>query len=361
MLTTASDVAHLHAVSCASKHGYPPPVPAKRGRKFRACDQCAQSKVSCDLGFIADGCTRCRKQGFVCSFIRRETRRHSGTPQAPFLLSYTAARGDSKADPFVSDAVKNDMMQPLTIQLRPSDDVAPDCTPHLDFLYGPIGAFPFSTDDPMFMTSPKSNLSDYLETKWTVSALDDCMKIIVDSLAETYNSIILRAAEPLPPFDMATAEQVFTTPNALVFITSYFRDIHCYMSFVHLSTLEANHSSVPLLMMLFLAGSFFSPPNDDAIAARGFLRLAEEFIFHQALPQARDELINKEHVQRLQAALITIILQGEINDSSTRRRIRQERFPKLVGAVRSLNLAQTEHLEKRKSWLDYIADEVNIR
>lgn len=309
-----------------------------------------------------ENCVRCRRQGLACSFNRRDCTGSSDSCQAPFLLTYTGTVGDTTAEPFIDDAMNTAALQDSTTSPGSWTTLA-SINPLLDdTVRYTSDPFQFWFADPTCDVPFEHNVfSDCPDSKWDLLALESCMGLVVDRLLSTHETLTKVAADSLPEFDIATANLVFTARNATAFLSSYFRYIHCYMPLSHRSTLAADGPSIPLLLALFLSGSFFSPPKDDALAARGFLRLAEELIFSNKALKNDAEIGQIGHIQSLQAALIIIVLQGEVNDPRTRRRIRQVRFPALVSAVRSLGLSRTKHENKEKDWVDFIATEVRIR
>lgn len=196
-------------------------------------------------------------------------------------------------------------------------------------------------------------------------ALDERMDEIVDQLAKTHAFMVGRGPDQPPSFDMVMARSVFTAHSASEFLSAYFHHCHGYMPFIHRPTFGADRVSLPLLLALIMAGSFFSPPKDHALSARNFLRITEELIFSQRSLRNYTDIPASDltiyDIQTLQAALAIVMVQGETNDSSTRRRIRLKRFPVVVGAVRAWGLTRTRHLVAGQQWLDYSEEEVRIR
>lgn len=175
-------------------------------------------------------------------------------------------------------------------------------------------------------------------------ALDERMNEIVDQLAKTHAFMFGRGPGQPPSFDMVMARSVSTAHSASEFLSAYFHHCHGYMPFIHRATFGADRVSLPLLLALIMAGSFFCPPKYHALSAHNFLRIAEELIFSQrSLRNYTDIPASDLTIYDIQTLQAIVMVQGEMKDSSTRRRIRLKRIPVVVGAVRAWGLTRTRH------------------
>lgn len=296
-------------------------------------------------------------QGLSCNFGRIEDIDSTETPsQVPFLLRYSTTSTDTTAAPFVDDSMSHDPPENIAGQdgrwTTPEPFVPCIVHDHLSF-WSPdaMGAEAGQIEVPI----PRSD----------TLALDERMNEIVDQLVKTHVFMASRGPDQPPLFDIAMAKSVFTAHNASEILLAYFHYCHGYMPFIHRPTFVVDQVSLPLLLALIMAGSFFSPPKDHALSARNFLRTAEELIFSQESLRNYVEIpassLTLHDIQALQAALAIIMVQGEMNDCSTRRRIRLKRFPVVVGAVRAWGLTRIRHPDAGQQWVDYAAEEVRIR
>jgi hypothetical protein len=67
MFTFRSDAVLRHSRTCSSRGTLPVPTSLKRGKKRKACDYCASSKLSCDFDWP---CETCLVNGKDCTYQR---------------------------------------------------------------------------------------------------------------------------------------------------------------------------------------------------------------------------------------------------------------------------------------------------
>ncbi|KAF9877223.1 hypothetical protein CkaCkLH20_05489 [Colletotrichum karsti] len=186
---------------------------------------------------------------------------------------------------------------------------------------------------------------------------------IIAELQELHNA--LKVCDPWydGSFDLATATAVFSPQNLCMFAATYFRVSHIDFSIVHRPDFGTDRTTKTLLLSVAIAGALRSPPSDDALAARGYLSLIEEYIFrrlHLQLPHGSTPEFTHELEESLQAAVMIHSMQFFRNDMATRRKNRMKRFPVLVTAVRCLGLAQTRHAPVFQ-FEDFVRNESRIR
>ncbi|KAK1564230.1 uncharacterized protein LY79DRAFT_530321 [Colletotrichum navitas] len=164
-------------------------------------------------------------------------------------------------------------------------------------------------------------------------------------------------------FDLNIAKSVLSAENLSKFSASYFLVSHLDFPIIHRPDFGAERTHKLLLLAAALAGSLRFPPSDDVLAARGFLRLAEEYIFRslgRLMPPGSTPEFTDEVQATLQAALMVHCIQLFRNDVASRRRNRTQRLPALVSAVRCLGLAQTKHASVFR-YEDFVLNESKIR
>jgi hypothetical protein len=105
-----------------------------------------------------------------------------------------------------------------------------------------------------------------------------------------------------------------------------------------------DETSTSLALAVALFGAAMSPPSDDALSAKGFLRLAEEYIFRNLADAVRrDSMPDRHALEVMQAALLVLNVHFLMNDIEARRRNRTRRLPALVLAMRCFGLYQARH------------------
>ncbi|KAL1620816.1 hypothetical protein SLS56_009483 [Neofusicoccum ribis] len=192
------------------------------------------------------------------------------------------------------------------------------------------------------------------------------MQEAVVQLSKTHASMARDGASDNAEFDWCLAESVFTVDNLRDFEWAYFHRIHRHNSVIHRPTFDCEKVSLPLLLAVFLFGSVYSAPLDSALSARYFFECAEEYIYtHPTFRSLVDDLPTErgtvDEIQVLQAAVTIQTLQYGVNNKTTRRRIRVERHPHLVTAVRSAGFFQAKHGGPPTSWEDFIRTETLVR
>lgn len=111
-------------------------------------------------------------------------------------------------------------------------------------------------------------------------------------------------------------------------------------------------------------GLIFRIAHDDALSARFFFRLAEEYVFRLLREMImRPNNLGDESIQTVQATVLIHALQINSNHNGVRLRVRVNRFPEIVAAMRHLDLfsaVRGERLEA-ENWERFVADETRFR
>ncbi|WQF79139.1 Putative zn(2)Cys(6) fungal-type DNA-binding domain, Zinc finger C2H2-type [Colletotrichum destructivum] len=387
------DVCRKHTVHCPNKHDQETLPNLKRGQKPRACDACFHSKQSCDT---SDPCERCVSRKLPCTYRRLEEATSSsvtiGADSAPsslstgttvgvpnndkdrtkitvaFLLGLTNPNSDNILEFLANEAASRTEGEGTDPNMRPTPPQYPPSTLiDEDFTFLPYGFA--SSFAPEFMdfqsletlstdTLPSTTGSPFDPESWSSRAAD-----IVSDLHNVHNN--LREIDPWydGSFNLETAESVFSAENLCNFATTYFRVSHLDFPIVHRPDFGTERTNKLLLLAVGLSGSLRSPPSDDVLAARGFLSLAEEYIFrglNRLMPPGSAPEFTIEVQETFQAALMIHCVQFFRNDIASRRKNRTQRLPVLVSAVRCLGLAQVRHAPIFQ-YEDFVLNETKIR
>lgn len=188
---------------------------------------------------------------------------------------------------------------------------------------------------------------------------------ILRHLWVTYNDMLRSGVEGCPALDMDLARTVFSMNNVKHFVWSYFHSYHDELPIIHRPTFQFDTAAPEPLLAIIMGGAAFSAPLDDALSARRFLPLADEFIYTQLSRRIQSSQTDKselrcEDIQSLQAAIIVGITQSGFNDVQTRRRLKSRRHPQLASTLRSLGVFSSRR-RASGTWQDFIEDETRVR
>lgn len=201
-------------------------------------------------------------------------------------------------------------------------------------------------------------------------SLDDHMRGIIQQLATLHAMARNRREKRVGEFDVALARSVFTVPNLQLFVSAYFTYTQKYLPMIHKPTFRLEECSSRLMLAIFILGSKFCGPLDQVISLRQFEDIAEEFvfngrIFHHQFGQGNKEglQISRTDLENLQAAVIMEALLLSANDGRALVRLRAERHPRLVAAIRASGLFLTTESSSvaHSSWEEFAQHEAMIR
>ncbi|PVH72467.1 hypothetical protein DL98DRAFT_610666 [Cadophora sp. DSE1049] len=378
--TTDRDLAQRHVRNCAIQ-GQGAVLPTlKRGRKRKSCDICSQRKLSCDAKMP---CMRCRSGGTTCTYERlglasssvtshikddvHPSHRESDNAEASasgshgpiaidFLLNFTDPSGYCPSAAVAAEAA--------LLNIAEDGDNFRILQPYHLALYDQ----PFSDVDDlssMFVRCPFLNSEG--ENTETTAVLEVRVSEMVSQLRAQHYSMQECDRGVQANFDGPLADFAFTVVNVRHLVRGFFGCFHNHFPILHEPTFDCQKASLPLLLTVVLFGSMSSNPSDVFISIRQFFGVAEAYVFGQLVSrqmlQSTQEAYNtKDDIELLQAGLLFLILQNNSNDQTTRRRIRLQRIPSLVAAVRASGLFAHKRRclcasKDRPEWRDFISDE----
>jgi hypothetical protein len=190
------------------------------------------------------------------------------------------------------------------------------------------------------------------------------IEALLSLLMAQYQSNPNAFAFPTDGFPLDLARAVFTSNNVVEYVSAFFSYFHPHTPFIHRPSFDIQTVSLPLLLTISFLGSVFATPQDDALSARCFFDLGEEYIFgllHQASTHSNHSI--DERLQIIQAAVLIHALQMDSNNDGIRLRIRTHRFPAIVASMRRLDLFMTSHT-LHSEFIDreqFIIEETKIR
>lgn len=286
----------------------------------------------------------------------------------PFLLNYTDSNnktildfrrgiesttlGDSDDGPAVP--VQDSATENLTESPRPTEAID-ELALNIDFTQG----FPLDIN---FDQDPW-DWSEYLFPLPSIQVFDnDWSSPSVISEEASSNALEKRAAELAqallsaqalaPPHVCSSLDSWKPRVRDLVTATSLSRAIRSFSKrmtphyhWIRPLDIDAKVISMPLLMVIFLAGSIYSSMEQSYNFALGCFDLAEHIIFEFELLKVITETqdchrsgISPRQLELLNAAIVIIYLQMGMKDNMKRWRIRALRYPILLKAARVLAL-----------------------
>ncbi len=197
----------------------------------------------------------------------------------------------------------------------------------------------------------------------SAARLEDISASLISELQDLNKE--LRATDPTynDRFDINDVATALSANNLKRFAANFFRLSHLHFPIIHIPTFGLQDEPKAFLLVLAIQGAFRCPPLDDVLAARGLLRLAEEYVFRElqdAVAVRSTGLPSLPTLQILQSALIIVYLLVINNSVTSRRQSRAKRIPVLVAAVRYYGLANVRH-DQTTDWQEFIYRETCIR
>ncbi|EKG11002.1 hypothetical protein MPH_12005 [Macrophomina phaseolina MS6] len=378
-----SDVARRHVKACAIKQNRPLPPQRRRGTPRQACDNCARAKIACDRSPV---CSSCRSHSLTCSYnrINRPDSAFSAPPldnsgrsdseklSVSFLLSFTDPRTPASSDLIVSQS----LLEPLSSHASTSDyfvlqddEVVPEG--YLNGCNGLLSKFSLGFWDEDDGASA-AECRPQPQAEPCLSALTKRAEELISELASFHHKLCQFDPPNAPFFDRMQARQVFTATNLKKLIYASFIPFSRHLALLHWPSFDPGTVALPLVLAVFMLGSVFSVPTDDALSARQFLNISEEYIFRasslQSLIRGESQLATFRYqimLEHVQAALLICSTQLSPNNRQTRRRIRMQRHPVAVAAVRSLlsiKMERPAHSQSAYSeWQAFLVSELRVR
>lgn len=349
----------------------------KRGRKTKACHQCARVKVYCN-GRDQTPCERCVSRELHCSFSRSladathqqsttiqeqdqshsENLVHGGRVPLSFLLNVTDAKQDFITEKAVGEEPDAALLGPTCVtppQSRALGDAGLHyIEPTLLFLGGLyntevedqnlLGAFlsPSSQEDRL------SERLDLLELHVAAHA----------SSGDRYRG----------SFDSASFRNFFSVSNVNTFAMIFCRKRHYQFPVIHWPTFALEEASPPLLMVVALTGATYSyrpgHPPEHITGARKLYHLADSYVFHQlveCLDHIPSDIDLVEAIQLCQAALLMYALDTlSATDSAMQHMAMTQRLPALISTMRRLGFIGLRH-QPSEDWQLFLQREHIIR
>ncbi len=378
----SSDVCRKHALTCAKKDESITIPESRRGRKSLACEACFNRKQYCDK---ASPCGRCVSRNLACK--PRDVQ--DGAPAAAQATEHSSARTKQKPDLRFLRGLINPAQPSMLEVFRTDDDGVNDDTGSDNASYPEemIGASPPELDDIMnvFPWSFASMLDDAFrnfipDEDFDVLTLDDSpqhtifsddglqqfetvAKVLIQDLHSLHCNLFTMDPTYGERFDLNVAMSVFSAANLRTLSSTSFRLSHVHFPIVHSPSFGSGQTSKVLILAVAMIGALRATPTQDAIAARDFIRLTEEFIFRElakTMLGLAPVIPTTSVLETMQAAIIIAYTMMINNNVMTRRRCRTHRLPTLVAAARYFGVCKLKRYYGI-DWAQFIYDETCIR
>jgi hypothetical protein len=291
----------------------------------------------------------------VLRFLEETTPKPSDIP-ITFLRNYTDPTLQSVSDAYLLSAAHAEPPEEPDLSFNKSVSYIHD--DYMDDLFSGVFSDIYANQDtgPVDPTSPPV----YFPLSPPTARIEQLLSLLATQYASNPNAFTV----PVGHFPTNLARAVFTGNNIAQFVTAFFTYFHPHTPFIHRPSFNIETVTMPLLLAISLLGSVFAAPQDDALSARYFFELGEEYAFgllHHA--STADSYTNDERIQILQAAVLMHALQMDSNNAGIRLRIRTHRFPAIVAALRRLDMFGTVRTAQSRpaDWSQFVADEVKIR
>ncbi|CAM1508039.1 Fc.00g048870.m01.CDS01 [Cosmosporella sp. VM-42] len=293
-----------------------------------------------------------------------------------FLLDVTNPHAESRVKPFSTVSRRDEKEASLDNTLTPSSFNEADAfngfmvhdhaflqgfeEDYLDDVWGPVDPNLGPYVSPVPDTNP---IVDQIK-------LQEALRNIITELEDFDTSLVSSNKIGWIRFDPGLARKILVAENLRTFIACFFRYSHPEIPIVHRPSFEEEASTPGLLLALFLCGSMHAAPTDDALSARRFFDIAEEYAFHKLATYvaAYDRQVApvqaKEFHQTFLAALLMHYLQFPMNKIAVRERNRDQRLSVLISTVRKMGFTNIKHIppsDERFSWEQFIFQETQIR
>lgn len=364
-----SDALRRHYQSCSRLRGQAKPLPSRPGRRRRACDACASGRTVCD-GHTP--CTACLQTNKSCSYRRLGAQpgesRQQFTDSSSILTSNRARQQD-----LISDRRGTDKASlPFLLNYSATSDRHPGDVNQVSTELATTEANEGEKDTSLPSLHLEADKTDlFAEDSWNMffgtiqdtagqqtlplpEGLDDQEKRRMASQRILSCLLETQSANPIvrEHFDLNRAQEFFQEENILNSIVAYFEQTVRPRSRIILkSTFKLDSTSSPLLLSMILMGASCGMAEDLKLQAAEYVEMAEIAVFESqcfhdlvhGARRAKGDLLSSQSVEVIQAAILVILLQISSPKSTTRRRIRIQRYPALVSAARVTGLTKVRN------------------
>lgn len=387
-----------HSDKCPERNNRVPVARMKRGPRATTCDRCSRSKIACDRGYP---CGSCLATSSLCYYSRRPapSSRGSASQKPPLdatdfdLAPIRCPRSDKSGIPFLltytnpTNSLSDLRNATGSSSIVPASSVNEEPILGVDQVVDPSSDIPtwLYTDSLSDIFGLPTYLDDTVHSN-TASSLTWMFDLPTDPLQQRIETALDEVAHfehhlsgQRELSDTATGvvdhARIFLSANSLRgAIDAYFRYVYHNFPLVHQPSFDPQKTSTPLLLAIYIAGSLVLPQESRGAFAEPFAELAERYIFEG------DDMKNivtfgatvgpthEAAVEVLQAATVIISANVATHNSKVDNRIRNQRFPALLSAIRTLGLTRIRNLwvgqpltSPESDWRCFLRQETLVR
>ncbi|RBR25990.1 uncharacterized protein FIESC28_01263 [Fusarium coffeatum] len=361
-----ADVARRHARSCPARKGRALPAVAKRGRKLRACDNCAKVKLSCN---VALPCRRCAAKGVECvySALCHDTSHRSTVAEKPKDNRHSLSFLLQASDPSHTSLDVTVAAEPERTSEEPTwrhQDQLDAGTVDPKFLL--LNLSDMLLDDPMDYENPGDGLQ--FQNIFNIPATtNDTLATRITTLSSDLQEMVTNKPHLKEALEHTDQTGFLTTSHFHNAFIAFFRRRYYHKPPIHWPTFQLDEIAPHFLLAVILTGTAYLQYLDQSpqhFLTASLLELAEKYIFKE-LKRLADQnvtpLTSKHMLEICQASVLMNSLEGSTNHTEARRRIASKRIPTLVAVLRKTGLVGLKHQPDEVSWEEFVHQETCIR
>ncbi|KAG4028416.1 hypothetical protein MFRU_021g00080 [Monilinia fructicola] len=412
-----SDVLRDHFSRCELRGSAAIPDSLERGRKRHACNECSRLKVKCDNKVP---CRKCKEFGRHCVKTRSSNSAsstkasaspelqppHSLTPPSTtpepisdrnsigFLLNFGEAEF-MREFPKASTGSPKDRASEFTslfpqsaIQPWTGGDLMNQNVANFDFgsnmQMDPSAAFLHNLEFETFKQQtygwqlPTENLIPWSGTDSAFIDRDILEQRAYEMREKLRCAASVQAGVNLPSKEIIEAIDFITGDVIAAYVKLYFKHWHYHAPIVHEPSFNPCTAALPLVLLIMSLGAMFS---EQAAKVKLLLDAIETYVYSingfndeydfpggryaDRVDDSSQEWLQYQ-LEEFQGAYLIIVLQYWSGSEIAKKRVRQQRFTRLLSIYRYLGLHSVQHppgfmIKDQQSFIYYIRKECYIR
>ncbi|PWY83863.1 hypothetical protein BO94DRAFT_586908 [Aspergillus sclerotioniger CBS 115572] len=359
-----SDVLRRHFRTCKEKGDSIALPHIKPGRRRKACNACVNARSFCDGEYP---CEACLQKRLDCSFTHMQERSGStsigkGRPKSPQADRIPAPA--KMAIPFLLHYADMHESEPGSLRLLAQcGDGDCDVNHYSNNIHSLTETWEslFNSFINTATLGPSCGIQHVPTNRFSLDVLEDTSTRLLSLLA-TFDSGMLDRVQ----LDLDKAKELFTPRNIATFLEALL-DNPFNAHVFHAASFSLQTASSRLILTMVLLGGTYVAPHSASYLAQ-YSDIAESLVFDDSeflgLVHARNKSPDELRIlETLQAALFAMYLQTNHDNPSSIRRLRVQRFPAVITAVRTLNLTDimNDLSPDCSSWDNYLVREGLVR
>ncbi|CEI41127.1 unnamed protein product [Fusarium venenatum] len=366
------DVSRRHARSCPARKGRTLPPQAKRGRKLRACDNCAKLKLSCNTEVP---CARCSSKRVACIYsVFCHDASHRAVPNEPpkddrHSLSFLLQASDpshNSMDVNVAAEPERTLEEPTW--KRQESETTGWVPETVDPKFLLLNLSDMLLDEPLDYEATEGDFQFQNIFNTPITATNT-LTARITTLSSNLQNMVTDKPHLKEGLDYSFERGFFTMSHFQNAFIIFFRRRHYHKPPIHWPTFDLDKIAPHLLLAAVLTGTaylqYLDCSSQNPLTA-SLLELAEKYIFKEVKRLADHSitpLASSHMLEVCQAAVLMNSLEGSTNHIEGRRRIASKRIPTLLAALRKSGVIGLKHESRQGEvdWNEFIHRETCIR